>query len=281
MRRVAVLCLAALAGAAVSWASPGPVVTRGSAALPEDCDPSAVTQIVAARAAQEQHDVVYVIAVPLRAPVEPTDASFTAGLSDTSGSYAVAGTVDCGGSAVVTWNERHAAPFSAPGSCPEPHGWRVGRVVVACASLPSAWEVSSDFTVKTTASATGPCGGAAARARIVSVLHGLDYAHATGFANNFASDGTYQPYTASVSKPLVGRLRISIFAAGQMASVDGWTATSLLGPIDRTRTSARYRLSLTAYVNGEAYGAGRALVDVDCRTGLVRSWTGPALPTPK
>jgi hypothetical protein len=281
MKRVVLVCLTALAAAAVSWASPAPIVTRGSAALPEDCEPAAVAQIVAARAAQAQQDVVYVTAVPLRAPVEPTDVSFSAGVSDAGGSYAVTGTIDCAGAAVLSWNARRVAPFSSPGSCPEPRGWRAGRAVVACAGLPSAWEVSPDFTVKTTSSATGPCAGAAARTRIVSVLHALNYAHATGFANNFATDGRYYPYTASIARPLVGRLRITIFVAGQMAAVDGWTATALLGPLDRTRVSARYRLSLTAYVNGEAYGAGRAFVDVDCRTGLVRSWSGPALPTPK
>ena len=79
------------------------------------------------------------------------------------------------------------------------------HTIVACAGLPSAWETSTDFTVKTTLQSNGPCGAASARKRVISLLHALDYATAYPFALNFTSGGSYQPYTASVKKAIRGR----------------------------------------------------------------------------
>jgi hypothetical protein len=240
MNRLVIVCLAALAAAAASWATPGPIVTRGSAALPDGCGPAVVAGIVATRAAQDQQDLVYVTAVPTRSLADPNEVNVEAGLTAAGSAYAVNAVVDCAKTNVVVWNERHVAPFSSPGQCPEPKGWKSGTVV-ACAGLPSAWETSTDFTVKTTQQSSGPCGADSARRRIVSLLHALDYAHAYPFAQNFTETGQYLPYTASLTKARVGRLRISIYAAVRMSAVDGWTATSLLGPLDHTRKTAVYR----------------------------------------
>lgn len=279
MKHLAFACLAALAAAAASWASLGPVVTRGSAALPDGCGPAVVAGIVSARAQSEGRITVYVAAVPNRALSDPAEVSVEAGLMDGSVPYAATGVVDCAHGAVVTWTERRTTRFATPGPCPEPRGWR-STTVVACAGLPSAWEIADDFTLKTTQQSTGPCGAASARRRIESLLHALNYATAWPFAANFSPRGTYQPYTASLKRPLHGRLRISIYAAGQMAHVDGWTATSLLGPLDKTKAAATYRVGLISYVNGDAYGAGYAHMTLDCVSGLIAKWAGPPLPLP-
>ena len=39
-------------------------------------------------------------------------------------------------------------------------------------------------------------------------------------------------------------------------------------------------MTLVAYTNGRPDGAGVARMVVDCRSGLIRDWTGPALPLP-
>jgi hypothetical protein len=279
MNRLVIVCLAALAAAAASWATPGPVVTRGSAALPDGCGPAVVAGIAATRAAQDQQDLVYVAAVPTRSLADPNEVTVEAGLTASGSAYAVNAVVDCAKANVVAWNAKRVAAFSSPGQCPEPKGWKNGTVV-ACAGLPSAWETSTDFTVKTSQQSAGPCGSDSARRRIISLLHALDYAHAYPFAQNFTETGRYLPYTASLTKARVGRLRISIYAAVRMSAVDGWTATSLLGPLDHTRTTAVYRVGLVTYLNGDAYGAGYAQMVLDCKSGLIASWTGPALPLP-
>jgi hypothetical protein len=254
-------------------------VTRGSAALPDGCGPAVVAGIAASRAAQDQRDLVYSAAVPTRSLADPNEVSVEAGLTASGSSFAVNAVVDCAKANVVAWNEKRVPPFSSPGQCPEPKGWKSGTVV-ACAGLPSAWETSTDFTVKTTQLSSGPCGADSARKRVYSLLHALDYAHAYPFALNFTNNGRYLPYTASLKKARVGRLRISIYAAARMAAVDGWTATSLLGPLDHLKKTATYRVGLVSYLNGEAYGAGYAQMVLDCRSGLIASWTGPALPLP-
>src|SRR5258708_28746058 len=222
MNRLVIVCLAALAAAAASWASPGPIVTRGSAALPDGCGPAVVAGIAATRAAQDQRDLVYSAALPTRSPADPSEVAVEAGLTASGSSYAVTAIVDCAKANGVAWNEKRLAPFSSPGQCPEPKGWRSGTVV-ACAGLPSAWETSTDFTVKTTQQSSGPCGADSARRRIFSLLPTLDYAQAHPFALNFTEGGQYLPYTASLTKARTGRLRISIYAAVRMSAVDGWT----------------------------------------------------------
>jgi hypothetical protein len=278
MTRLALVLTATLAAAAAAWAAPGPVVTRGSAALPDGCGPAAVAGIVSIRTAQDQRTPVYVAAIPNRA-LGNDAVSVEAGVAQGNTFYAVTAVVDCAQANVVAWSEKRTTRFRSPGPCPEPKGWQA-TTVVACAGLPSAWETASDFTVKTTQQSTGRCGAVSARKRVVSLFHALDYATAYPFALNFTSNGTYLPYTASVKKPLAGRLRISIYAAGQMAHVDGWTATSLLGPLDRTAKTAVYRVGLVNYVNGNAYGAGYAHLTLDCASGLIAAWAGPPLPVP-
>ena len=134
--------------------------------------------------------------------------------------------------------------------------------------------------MKTTQLSSGPCGADSARRRVYALLHALDYAQAYPFALNFTDNGRYLPYTASLTKARIGRLRISIYAAARMAAVDGWTATSLLGPLDHTPATAVYRVGLVSYLNGNAYGAGYAQMTLDCRSGLIAAWSGPALPLP-
>ncbi len=279
MKRIAVLAFAALAVVAASSASPGPVVTRGSAAVPAGCDPAAAAVVAAAHAAGKGRTLVYAEVVPSR-ELDAGRANLRAAVTGADGTFAVDALLDCVAGSVLSWSERTVPAVTSPGSCPVPPDWRSGEPVVACAALPTAWETSADFTVRSTSQSSGSCGGVAVRSRVLSLLHALDYGRAHDVAQTFDARGTFRPYSATLERPLAGRAAIERFAKVRVAAADGWTATRLLGPLDRTRTTASYRVTLTAYASGLPTGAGNANVQLDCRTGLIRSWSGPALPLP-
>jgi hypothetical protein len=272
--------LMALAMAAASWALPGPVVTRGSAALPTGCEPAAVAALAVGRAAGDGDRVVYVAVIPNR-DLPPGHAEFRAGLAGPKGASVIHATVDCETLGILGWD---AAPqqgaFTSAGPCPQPKGWLVSGPTVACAGLPTAWETSDDFMVKSVAKSLGGCATARARARAVSLLHALDYGEATAFAQAFLPKGTFQPYTASLRLAIHGRPAITAFTQRRIAKADGWTATSLDGPVERTKTTATYGVALVAFSSGRPVGAGNARMTLDCKSGLIRSWRGPALPLP-
>jgi hypothetical protein len=153
--------------------------------------------------------------------------------------------------------------------------------MVACAGLPTAWETSDDFTVKSVTRLGGLCDAVRARAKALAALRALDYGKFTAFAAVFQPSGRYQPYTASLAKPFVGRKAIAAFTKRRAAAADGWTATSLVGPVERTKKTATYSVSLVAYSSGRPVGAGNARMTLDCRSGLIHDWRGPALPLPR
>ncbi|MDX6411445.1 MAG: hypothetical protein QOE91_961 [Gaiellaceae bacterium] len=275
------LSLAALVTAAASWALAGPIITRGSAALPAGCSPETIAGLVAGRANGDEQRAIYVAVIPNRA-LAPRQAELRAGLVGANGaSSLVKGTADCTAKALVGWNlTAQSGGFTAPGPCPKPKSWTSSGPTVACAGLPTAWETSDDFTVKSAVQRSSRCDGSAARGRTVALMHALDYAKVNAFGAAFVPNGTYRPYTASVAKAFAGRAAITAFTKRRVAAADGWTATSLLGPIERSKKTSTYSVSLVAYASGRPVGAGTARMTLDCRSGLIRDWRGPALPLP-
>ena len=275
------MSLVALAMAAASWALPGPIVTRGSAALPTGCGPGAVAALAAGRAAADGDRVVYVAVLPNR-DLPPGESEFRAGLTGPRGASVVHATVDCESLWLLTWDPApQQSGFTSAGPCPQPKGWMASGPTVACAGLPTAWETSDDFTVKVVAKNLGRCASSRARARAVSLLHAFDYGEATAFAKEFLPKGTFQPYTASLPLAINGRPAITAFVQRRIVAADGWTATSLSGPLERTKTTATYGIALVAFSSGRPVGAGNARMTLDCKSGLIRSWRGPALPLPR
>ncbi|SRR5712691_367457 len=194
--------------------------------------------------------------------------------------------VNCTSKTIADWKvtlQPVGFSFSGPGACPRPNGWSAIGVAVACAERPSAWELAETFVVgKSTAYRPDRCSTTAARVRLVAMLHALNNASARGVAAAFTTDGRFQPYSASVRSPFRGRAAITRFATKRIAAVDGWTASELDPPVGRPGPpfAATYTVTLVAYTNGRADGAGVARMIVDCRSGLIRDWTGPALPLP-
>ena len=274
------MSLAALATAATSWALPGPIVTRGSAALPLGCGPATVGGLVTARASADSLRVVYVVALPSRG-LAPHQVELRAGLLNRDKPSQVRAIADCTKMTLLTWTSTPLqGKFTAPGPCPKPKNWSSRSATVACAGLPTAWETSDDFTVKSTAQARGRCNASAARSKTVSLLHALDYGQVVAFAEAFLPHGTFKPYTASITRAYAGRTKIATFAKQRIAAADGWTATSVLGPIEKTKKTSTFAVTLVAYSSGRPVGAGTARMTLDCRSGLIRDWRGPDLPLP-
>lgn len=194
--------------------------------------------------------------------------------------------VNCASKTIAEWKLTLQPPgfaFSGPGACPPPSGWSPGGPAVACAERPSAWELADTFFVGRSAAASpSKCSTSAARVRLVAMLHALNGGNAAGVVAAFTANGRFRPYTASVRSPFRGRAAIKRFAARRIAAVDGWTASELDPPYGRRSASggAAYAVTLVAYTNGRPDGAGTARMVVDCRSGLIAEWTGPALPLP-
>jgi hypothetical protein len=280
IRRTLGVSLAALATAAASWALPGPIVTRGSAALPAGCTPATVAAAVTTRAKEDEQRVVYVAVLPSRG-LPPRQAQIRAGMVGAGGAAVIKGTADCSTMALLTWESTaQRSAFTSPGPCPQPKRWSAAGPTVACAGLPTAWETFDDFTVKSLSGRSGRCGTTTARGRTISLLHALNYGTVAPFGAAFLPHGTYRPYTASLTTSFAGRAAIMAFAKRRIAAADGWTASSLLGPIERTKKTATFSVSLVAYSSGRPVGAGTARMTLDCRSGLIRDWRGPALPLP-
>jgi hypothetical protein len=271
---------AALAVAAASWALPGPVVTRGSAALPTGCGPATLAALVTARAAEDKQHVVYVAVLPNR-ELAPRQAELRAGLTGPGAPSVVKATADCSKMTLLTWQPTtQQGTFTAPGPCPQPRAWKAGGPTVACAGLPTAWETSDDFTVKSASQRAGVCDAIRGRGRAIALLRALDYGKLGEFVATFAPSATFQPYTASLGKAFAGRAAIAAFTKKRIAAADGWTANALVGPVERTKKTATYVVSMVAYSSGRPVGAGNARMTLDCASGLIRDWRGPALPLP-
>ena len=280
VRATLLVSLAALAVGAASWALPGPVVTRGSAALPAGCSPGNLAGLVVARAAEDKQHVVYVAVLPNR-DLAPRQAELRAGVTGGDGPAVVKATADCSKPTLLTWQPAaQQGTFSAPGPCPEPKAWKANGPTVACAGLPTAWETSDDFTFKSTSQQGAVCDVIRGRGRAIGLLRALNYGKLTEFVATFAPNGRYQPYTASLGNAMAGRSAIAAFTKKRIAAADGWTATSLVGPVEKTKKTATYVISMVAYSSGRPVGAGNARMTLDCASGLIRDWRGPALPLP-
>jgi hypothetical protein len=188
---------------------------------------------------------------------------------------------DCRRRQIYVWNV--GAP-GHPSPCPEVPSANALRTVVACSRTgraPLAQEVSRDFTVdRTPLKLPGACRPGAVRARVESALRAFDLAGATAFARNFTGGANMQPYTAS--KPLLnlgGRSQIAAFTARRTARGDGWTAARLSPPTGTAGLPATAVYGLTLRVTWNAADAGVKLV-IDCRSGLIARWVGPALAEP-
>jgi hypothetical protein len=190
--------------------------------------------------------------------------------------------VDCARHRIYSWSVR---PGTNAVDCPQMPTANALRTVIACSRVgrkPLAQEVSRDFAVGS-APVRFPrkCRPAAVAIRVVGALRAFDLAGAAAFARNFTRYANMEPYTSTrPPSNLRGRAQIAAFATRRTASGDGWTAARLLPPASVGAGAAIYGLTLRVSSPRGGGENGVKLV-IDCRSGLIARWVGPALAEPR
>lgn len=168
-------------------------------------------------------------------------------------------------------------------TCPLPRGWRPANPSVACSRGPNSIAVAESFRAPTGGTLLPKkCRPTFIAARVRSALSTFNAGEGSGFSRVFARVGVFRPYTASQSVGgLVGRTRIARFVSLRYRSGDGWKATTLdlRGPRD-SGSSRAYGIKLALAYQGSPIGTSSATIVIDCRSGLINSWVGPAVALP-
>jgi hypothetical protein len=144
------------------------------------------------------------------------------------------------------------------------------RVLVALSAI-AALTVAPAAQPRTAATAD-PCGQAAVSKRLGMMVAGLNGGRGDRFAAGFTPTGRWQPYTKTVAPPgVVGRRKITLLATISIGAEVEWQLSRL-----HRAAGGRYSVLVTVSANEHRFGRGTTKVVVDCGTGLVRSWIGPA-----
>lgn len=154
--------------------------------------------------------------------------------------------------------------------------WDTGGPIVAesrSGRRPNAQEVAPDYRLETTkATMPGRCRPALAERRILTMLRAFNVGDGKAFAVGLAPKAVFHPYWA-FGERAYDRSQVPGFVERRHEAGDGWTATALKPPlITRPRRLAVYSLSLGKL--------GGAKIPIDCRSGLVLRWVGPAVRSP-
>jgi hypothetical protein len=189
--------------------------------------------------------------------------------------------LDCQRQRIYVWSmgqDDSPEPFVA---CPRPAKWTAAGPVLACSrsgSAPNAQELAPDFRLATApVRFPKPCRAGTVETRVASMLRAFNLGAGDRFARGFSAAGRFHPYTASSSGTgFVGRAKIAGFVGARHAAGDGWTGLSLHPPAGGvSRGTAAYLLKLRL-----ADRVGGAKLVVNCRSGLLRAWVGPAVGQP-
>jgi hypothetical protein len=189
--------------------------------------------------------------------------------------------IDCRSRRIYVWS---VGSGTAASPCPQTPQANALRTVVACSRTgrkPLAQEVARDFAVRTTPLRLPTrCRPAVVKRRVVHALRAFDLAGGATFARNFTRNAYMQPYTAS-NPPLNldGRPAIAAFAARRAMNGDGWTAARLDPPFGRAGLPVEAVYGLTLRLTWHGGDTGVKLV-IDCRSGLISRWVGPAVAPP-
>jgi hypothetical protein len=148
---------------------------------------------------------------------------------------------------------------------------------LACAIGPTAHALAPGFRVEATPlRLRGLCAPNMVKARLTALLLDFNGGDGAGFRRSFTPRSHFHPYTAS--RGPVARAAIAAFVRERYRAGDGWTATTLLPPRGSSgRSRAVYGAALRVTRQGQLLADLGAKVVVDCRSGLIATWIGPAL----
>jgi hypothetical protein len=198
--------------------------------------------------------------------------------------YGKAG-IDCAEQAIYLWSMGQADRDPLGQICPRPPGWTPGAPVVACSRGRNALALSTGFRVAPTrVELPARCGPVAVRRALARVLAAFNVGLGDVLAKRFAARGQLHPYTGSIAGAgFVGRRAIARFVRARYRAGDGWTATRLLTPQGSVGLPGRsvYGLEFgVTYQGALVTERASAKLVLDCRSGLLEGWVGPALKTP-
>jgi hypothetical protein len=190
--------------------------------------------------------------------------------------------IDCVRRRIYVWSVSAGTGVS---ECPATPQANALRVVLACSRTgrrPTAQELSRDFAVGSSqARLPRRCGPEVVATRITAALRAFDLAGRNAFARNFRRDAFMHPYTDTrPPRYLRGRSEIGTFVARRTARGDGWTAAQLFPPAVAGASTAIYGLTLQVS-SPRGGGVNGVKLVIDCRSGLIARWVGPALAEPR
>jgi hypothetical protein len=283
---MSVLALWAVALSAATPSTAPIVVTRDSLALPSGCSPREAAQVVLrwGPIAEATHVVVRVTATNSR-----TRARVRFAASANMG-YTASTTINCGRHSLIpprriVFTGPHCLSCildAPPKLCPAEEA----AAVVACSATgqtPNAQEVAANFIRAASPGRLPPrCSLGPVEARVLRLVRAFNVGDGGAFAAAFTRDGVFEPYTGTITTGIVGRRAIGKFAANRHMHGDGWTLTGLAGPTTAAAAGAIYGLGLQVWSRSNlAFDMNPDVkLVIDCRSGLISRWVGPALALP-
>jgi hypothetical protein len=127
------------------------------------------------------------------------------------------------------------------------------------------------------------CAPERVRKSVVGALVAFNQGLGEDFGRHFVRGGQFLPYSRSIKEAFVGRRAIARFTKLRYSAGDGWTAGRLYTPQTSVGlpTKAVYGVAIRVSHQGRAVSEelGAKLV-LDCNSGLLRFWGGPAIRTP-
>jgi hypothetical protein len=150
---------------------------------------------------------------------------------------------------------------------------------------PTAPTLTPDFVVESTSiDLPGRCETEAVQERVVGAVEAFNSGQGGSFAASFLeTEGQLSPYGVG-GRGFVGREAIAAFVTERHKTGDGWTLAVLSPPLGRVglpRETA-YGVDLIVVQKGSGFRRREgAKVVIDCASGLILGWVGPALPPPE
>jgi hypothetical protein len=116
--------------------------------------------------------------------------------------------------------------------------------------------------------------------RVVDAVEAFEDGGARSFAAAFMEHGQLSPYGVG-GRGDVGHGAIEKFVSERHEAGDGWTLTELIPPLGRLNLPrmAAYGVGVIVQGNGFRREEGAKVV-VDCASGLILAWVGPAFGPP-
>jgi hypothetical protein len=212
----------------------------------------------------------------------PTSVNVNYRVERPGGMYLAKGLIDCATRRLWQGAIGPRIPGALTLPCPRPPGWSPAGPVVMCTSGPNARALSPTFRIaRGGSSLPAPCRPTRVRGAVRDLLTSFNGGRGEAFAQRFAARGRLRAYTGSRT---TGRRALARFVRARYDAGDGWTAGRLVPPRrpGGRGEQAAYALRLTVSHQGTVVStAAAANLAVDCRSGLLRGWTGPSLAVPE